>query len=171
MSRSSTEPTPARGAVMSMTVSPSTTPTRRAPPATWNWQSLILVSFDGTGAEDPGTDSRRAASSHEAEPAPEDLVARLLVEDLPFRATLGDGPGVTPEDLANLGVDRLLDARLVRERAKDLVPDVVGRLQGHHAFLGQHLFREARRQVKQALTTPPHQRTNPRSRASFSRVF
>src|SRR5215470_8941904 len=169
--RSSTELTPARGAVMSITASPSSTPTRRAPPVTWNWQSFILVSSDGVDAAGRGTEGRRPTPSHETKSAPEDLVARLLVEDLPLRATFGDRPRVASEDLSDLDVDRFLDARLVRERAQDLVPDVVRRLQGDHALLGQHLVREACRQVKQPLPAPPHHRTNPRSRASFSRVF
>src|SRR5262249_55925645 len=153
---SRTEPAPARGAVMSMTASPSTTPTRRPPPGTWNWQSFIpRLSFDARVAA-RGTDCRGAAGAHETGPPPGNLVARLLVQDLPLRAALRDGTGVAPEDLADLYVNRLLDTRLVRERAKNLVPDVVRGLESDHAFLGQHLFGETRRQVEQSLAAPPH---------------
>src|SRR5262245_56007026 len=126
--RSRTEPTLPRGVVMSMTASPSSTPTRRPPPATWNWQSFMAFSSDGTrrgvtaraGPELPAGGRGCPAASRQPEAAPEDLVASLLVEDLPLGTPFRHGPGVAPEYLPDLGVDRFLHAGLVRERTEDL---------------------------------------------------
>src|SRR5215467_11620898 len=152
-SRSKSVPAPSRGAVMSTTRSPSTTPTRVPCRGTANWQSFIA----------------RLPALRQAEPAPKDLVARLLVEDLPFGAALGHRAGVAAQDLAHLGVDRLLDPGLVGEDPDRLRPDVVGALERRDPFLLEEMLGEASGDVEDALAAPLH-RTNPRSRASFSLV-
>src|SRR5262249_4606751 len=98
-----------------------------------------------------------------------DLVARLLVEDLPFGATLRYRAGVAAQDLAHLGVDRLLDPGLVGEDPDRLRPDVVRALERRDSFLLEGMLGEACADVGDALTAPLH-RTTPRSRASFSLV-
>src|SRR5438552_1223223 len=77
---------------------------------------------------------------------------------------------VGPEDLPYLAVDRLLELRLVGERADHLGAEIVGRLDVH-ARHGSELLHDQVGEVEDTLAAHPHQRMNPRSRASFSFTF
>ena len=115
---------------------------------------------------------RGRRASRQAEPAPEDLVAGLLVEDLPLRAAFRRRAARSSPRILRTSASIDSSTRVSSERARRIsFRTSSGVLSGGHALLREHLFRQARREVKQPLAAPLHHRTNPRSRASFSRVF
>src|SRR5215471_747247 len=114
----------------------------------------------------------RPRCASQAEPPLVDLIPRLVVENFPLGAALGHRPRVTAEGLAHFLIDGLLEAAFLLEHAEHLGAELathllVRDLPDDDAFRRGEVAHDPIGQPEQPLPAHPHQRTNPRSRASL----